>query len=86
MASLLGIKKLRSLNSILYIRLIIYVRFKQVIGCLYIYNGKKTFSKTQMYYMIFGVTEGVNKHIKIMGNMFFNCLSIQYFFWKSCQL
>lgn len=64
-------RKLRSSKLVLYIKLIIYVKFKQLSSYPYIYNNKKSFNKTQIYSNIFGVIIVDNKTIRIVENIFF---------------
>ena len=71
MAPLFGIKKSRFLKLALRIRLTIYIKFRQLNGCLYIRNGGKSFNKTRIYSKIFDVTIADNKTIKIVGNLSF---------------
>lgn len=82
--SLLDITKSISLNPVIDIRLTIYIRFNWLSSYLYIYNGRKSFNKTQIYFRVFSVTVADNRHMKIVENISFKNLNIWYFFWKFC--
>ena len=85
MAPLLGMRKSRSLNPVLRIGLTMHVKFDQLNDCLYIRDGKKSFSKTWMYSRMLNVIMADNRQIRIIENISLKCPSIQYSFWKFCQ-
>lgn len=80
----LSIKKSRFLNLVLYFKLTIYIRFDHSCDYLYICNGRKSFSETQMYSRMFGVIVANNRHIKMVGNTSFKYPNIWYSFRKFC--
>ena len=85
-ASLLSIRKSRSLNLVLHIKLTMDVKFGRSSSYLYIRNGGKNSSETLIYSRMFGVTVADNKQIRIVENISFKYASILYSFWKFYQL